>query len=134
MVSKTIRDTSREVNVSHNHQASGNGFKIKSEAVLIQDQLKTAKRDQKEQFRLFSRELGVMIKSISEMEEAKRKLYEIDGFSPNLILSLITNNPKDGSFSFEEFKVFICEYLGLRAQVDLKVVIDLYSTFKSSGS
>ena len=90
------------------------------------------KRDLGDQLRLFASEIQAMISSILETETAKTKLYSIEGFSPNLILSLITSTPKEDSFTFEQFKYFISEYLGLQNQVELKSIIDLYSSFKSS--
>ena len=92
------------------------------------------KKDYSDQFKIFASEVETVIASILDSELAKTRLHNIEGFSPNLILSLITESPKDGSFSFEQFKQFVYEYLGLRNQVELKAIIDLYSSYKSPGS
>jgi hypothetical protein len=118
MISKTVRESSRDVNVTNQvsapEQRIPSSYLTKHETLSLPSSRAT-KKDVREQLRSFASEVNFMVDSLTEVEKAKEQLFNMEGFSPNLVLSLITRNHQEGCFNFEEFKSFVCDYLGLKA-------------------
>jgi hypothetical protein len=88
---------------------------------------------QEESHSKFAQVLTKYLTSIKKAEEAKTSVFKMEGFSPNLILSLITKDQDATHFSFEHFRSFIVDYLGLTNKVDTKSLMDFFVCYNKES-
>ena len=128
-VSEVTRPSMRDVDTSKYNFKKNPASKIDTSAIPSKEQIEAEKAQNQQNLSVFGQNFVKILSSMDKLEQAKDKLFNMEGFSPNLIMSLITKSDSKQNFTFEEFREFLVEYLKFGKTVETKEIVDFFASF-----